>query len=189
MKFSLVDRVLHVSDDRLVAVKLVSLAEEYLQDHFPTFPVLPGVFMLESLSQAARELLGRRLGPSGRRHVLAEVRALKYGAFVTPGDTMRLDVTLTGIDDGNVASFRAVATVFRPHELHALTADLGIASQHAAKPDGAEPTGSMNADPDGSSRPVTCASGRLVLRPVRPIASPGRVVSRVGSTTRQHSPT
>ena len=60
MKFNLVDKIEHLSDDRIVAVKYVSLAEEYLADHFPRFPVLPGVMMLESLTQAAGWLMHHR---------------------------------------------------------------------------------------------------------------------------------
>ena len=52
MKFNLIDSIIELSDTRIVAVKQVSLAEEYLADHFPTFPVLPGVMMLEALTQA-----------------------------------------------------------------------------------------------------------------------------------------
>ena len=52
MKFDLIDRVLEQSDDRIVALKHVTRAEEYLQDHFPTFPVLPGVMMVETMVQA-----------------------------------------------------------------------------------------------------------------------------------------
>ena len=59
VKFNLVDRIEHLSDDRIVGVKYVSLAEEYLADHFPRFPVLPGVMMLEAMTQAAGWLLER----------------------------------------------------------------------------------------------------------------------------------
>ena len=59
MHFDLIDRVLDHRPGAIVTLKSVSNAEEYLQDHFPTFPVLPGVFMLESMVQAARELLKR----------------------------------------------------------------------------------------------------------------------------------
>jgi 3-hydroxyacyl-[acyl-carrier-protein] dehydratase len=57
VKFNLLDKIESLSDTRIVATKHVSLAEEYLQDHFPTFPVLPGVMMLEALTQAAGWLL------------------------------------------------------------------------------------------------------------------------------------
>ena len=53
MKFNLLDKIESISDARIVAVKHVSLAAEYLADHFPRFPVLPGVMMLEALTQAA----------------------------------------------------------------------------------------------------------------------------------------
>jgi len=91
MHFRLIDKVIERGDDRLVAIKQVSLSEEYLQDHFPTFPVLPGVLMLEAMVQAARELAD----PEDRANpplVLASVRALKYGKFVTPGSTIRVTV-------------------------------------------------------------------------------------------------
>ena len=53
MKFGLIDRIIELTrGERIVAVKAVTLAEEYLADHFPTFPVLPGVFVLEALAEA-----------------------------------------------------------------------------------------------------------------------------------------
>lgn len=89
MHFDLVDRVLEQSADRIITIKHVSAAEEYLQDHFPTFPVLPGVMMLEAMVQA-----GRRLADHGRADarplVLSRVRALKYGKFVKPGATLQI---------------------------------------------------------------------------------------------------
>ncbi|MFI4898511.1 MAG: beta-hydroxyacyl-ACP dehydratase [Phycisphaerales bacterium JB059] len=91
MHFRLIDQVIERQASRLVAIKQVSLSEEYLQDHFPTFPVLPGVLMLEAMTQAARELAD----PDGRASpplVLGGVRALKYGRFVTPGSTIRVTV-------------------------------------------------------------------------------------------------
>ncbi len=96
MRFELIDRVVERSDDRLVAIKLVSRAEEYLQDHFPTFPVLPGVMMLEAMVQAGRALVSGRLDPGAAPLVLGEVRALKYGKFVMPGASLRVEVGLRG---------------------------------------------------------------------------------------------
>ena len=97
MKFDLIDTVLEQSPDRIVAIKQVSLAEEYLADHFPSFPVLPGVLMVETMVQAARRLLADR-GDS--RLVLGEVKGLKFGSFVRPGETLAVDVTVTGSEDG-----------------------------------------------------------------------------------------
>lgn len=90
MKFDLVDIVRERSDDRIVTVKQVTAAEEYLADHFPGYPILPGVFMLESMVQAARRLLDR---PDGPRLVAGEIRNVKYGAMVRPGDRLIVEVT------------------------------------------------------------------------------------------------
>ena len=58
MRFVLIDRILDVQPGQsLVAVKNLSLAEEYLADHFPGFPVMPGVLMLEALTQAGAWLI------------------------------------------------------------------------------------------------------------------------------------
>ena len=110
MHFRLVDQVLERSADRAVAIKNVTLAEEYLQDHFPTFPVLPGVFMLEALVQTGRELLADR---GCGRVVLGQVKGLKYGSFVRPGDTLRMEVTFDKETDGGW-QLKGAATVVRP---------------------------------------------------------------------------
>lgn len=110
MRFNLIDRVESVSPQRLVGVKYVSLAEEYLADHFPTFPVLPGVLMLEALTQAATWVLHQRHDFQCSIAVLKEARNVKYGSFVPPGKHLRVEVTLTKEVDG-VASFTANGTV------------------------------------------------------------------------------
>ena len=110
MKFNLVDRIEHLSDERIVAVKYVSLAEEYLADHFPTFPVLPGVMMLEALTQSAAWLLHRRTNFACSIAVLKEARNVKYGTFVAPGGALRVDVELNKATDGG-ATFKASGSV------------------------------------------------------------------------------
>jgi 3-hydroxyacyl-[acyl-carrier-protein] dehydratase len=95
VKFNLIDRIEELSDTRIVGVKQVSLAEEYLADHFPTFPVLPGVMMLEAATQAAGWLLHHRTNFACSMAVLKEARNVKYGQFVAPGDELRLEVELT----------------------------------------------------------------------------------------------
>ncbi len=136
MKFVLVDRFLSLDENAAVAVKNVTAAEEYLGDHFPGFPVLPGVFMIEALTQAARAVMAKRGVP---RMVLGEVKALRYGSFVRPGETLRVEVTLEKLlDDGRV-SFKAAGTVVR------------LAS----------------GPKEGDSKPETAVSGRLILRPLQ----------------------
>ena len=90
----LVDRVIERSDSHIVTLKHVSSAEEYLADHFPGFPVLPAVMMLESLVQAARLLIGGGNDPSAVPLVLSEARNVRYGNLVRPGQALRVEVTL-----------------------------------------------------------------------------------------------
>ena len=110
MHFALVDTVLEQTPDRVRALKQVTLAEEYLQDHFPTFHVLPGVFMLEALVQAARTLTDAQGKP---RMVLGGVKAMRYGSFVRPGEALDVDVQLEkALPDGSV-QFKGTGTVRR----------------------------------------------------------------------------
>ena len=107
MKFNLIDKIESLSDQRIVAVKFVSLAEEYLADHFPTFPVLPGVMMLEAITQAAGWLLHHRSQFSKSMAVLKEARNVKYGQFVAPGNYFKVDVELHKLTDSG-ATFKAI---------------------------------------------------------------------------------
>ncbi len=108
--FHLINNVLECSSDRIVASHTVDPSVEYLQDHFPTFAVLPGVMMLETMVQAARRLLSDR-EPGAVRHVLGEVRALKYGAMVRPGQTLTVDVTLLKESEPGVYDFKGSGVV------------------------------------------------------------------------------
>jgi 3-hydroxyacyl-[acyl-carrier-protein] dehydratase len=110
MKFNLLDKILEISDTRIVATKHVSLAEEYLADHFPSFPVLPGVMMLEALTQAAGWVLHRRSGFAKSFAVLKEARNVKYGSFVAPGNHLRVEVELVKEGDAG-GSFKAIGSV------------------------------------------------------------------------------
>jgi len=108
MRFHLIDNVLELGDDRIVARKQVSAAEEYLADHFPGFPILPGVMMLEVMVQAARTLLEDRQGAAW---VAGNVRAVKYGAMVRPGQSLRVEVTVSEPDADGTVSCRGTGTV------------------------------------------------------------------------------
>ena len=93
---TLVDAVTeHEAGTRLVAVKNVTVNEEFFQGHFPGTPLMPGVLMLESLSQAAALLLVQKgdRAPNTRVY-LRGVNDAKFRRQVVPGDRLRLEVSL-----------------------------------------------------------------------------------------------
>ncbi len=95
MKFHLIDRILELEPGRsLVAVKNLSLTEEYLADHFPGFPVMPGVLMLEALTQAGAWLIRETEDYAHSIILLRSAKTIKYGSFVEPGRQLRLKVDL-----------------------------------------------------------------------------------------------
>jgi 3-hydroxyacyl-[acyl-carrier-protein] dehydratase len=86
MRFALIDRITHVEPGQTItAVKNLSMAEEYLADHFPGFPVLPGVLMLEAMVQAGAWLIRVTEDFAHSIILLSETQAVKYGSFVEPG--------------------------------------------------------------------------------------------------------
>lgn len=113
MKFVLIDHILERQPERLVAIKQVSLAEEYLADHFPAFPILPGVLMVEAMVQAARALVGE---PHSLDLVLGEVKALKYGNMVRPGEALEVEVILHKRNDDGSIAFKGTGRVRRAGE-------------------------------------------------------------------------
>ena len=95
MRFVLIDRITDLQSGRsLEAVKNLSLAEEYLADHFPGFPVMPGVLMLESLTQAGAWLIREMEDFAHSVVLLKRAKTIKYGSFVEPGRQLRLRVEL-----------------------------------------------------------------------------------------------
>lgn len=93
MRFVLIDRINELIPGKsLVAVKNLSLAEEYLADHFPGFPVMPGVLMLEALTQAGAWLIRETEDFAHSVILLKQARTIKYGSFVEPGRQLELRV-------------------------------------------------------------------------------------------------
>ena len=106
MRFHLIDRIIEVRPGQMLrATKNLTLGEEYLADHFPSFPVMPGVLMLQTLVEAGAWLL--RLSEDYRHSVvvLREVKNIKYGTFMEPGRRMNISVELVERSEG-LASFK-----------------------------------------------------------------------------------
>jgi 3-hydroxyacyl-[acyl-carrier-protein] dehydratase len=111
VKFILVDQLLsHEPGKRLVMAKNVTMAEEYLADHFPGFPVLPGVMMLEAAVQTAAWLVRLHENFAHSLIVLKEARGVRYGAFVTPGKTLTVTVDAVAIEEKR-SEFKIKGTV------------------------------------------------------------------------------
>jgi UDP-N-acetylglucosamine acyltransferase len=88
----LVDAIeVHEPGRRLVAVKNVTVNEDFFQGHFPGAPLMPGVLMIEALAQAATMLV---LDGEGARAFLRGVDNAKFRRQVVPGDRVRLEITL-----------------------------------------------------------------------------------------------
>ena len=108
----LVDAVTeHEPGRRMVAVKNVSVNEDFFQGHFPGAPVMPGVLMIETLAHVATVLLTHGAeGAHGDRVFLRGVDNAKFRRQVVPGDRLRLEVTL-GARRGRIVRAAAVAYV------------------------------------------------------------------------------
>ncbi|MEO2047402.1 MAG: 3-hydroxyacyl-ACP dehydratase FabZ family protein [Pirellulales bacterium] len=106
MRFWLLDRICsYEPNTELTATKNVSLTEEYLADHFPAFPVLPGVFMLEAATQAGAWLVRLSEDFAHSVIVLQEAKGVKFADFVTPGNTLRMCMKQTK-REGNLVHMR-----------------------------------------------------------------------------------
>ena len=101
--FLLVDRVVELAENRIVALKNITINEPFFQGHFPAAPLLPGVLQVEALAQTAGLYLplmdpeslqmgGEKMG------VFSKVDRCTFEKPVTPGDQLRLDVTITNIE-------------------------------------------------------------------------------------------
>jgi len=106
MRFILLDKITElVPGEKVSAVKALSLAEEYLADHFPTFPVLPGVMMVEALVQSAAMLVRVSNDFKQSMIILSEARNIKYRSFVKPGNVLRMSLEAISIT-ATESSFR-----------------------------------------------------------------------------------
>ncbi len=93
--FLLIDRILELEPgQRAVAEKQVSIGEPHFQGHFPDYPIMPGVLIVEALAQTACVAMlcfPERIGKLG---IFAGIDNARFKRPVTPGDTLRLEFTI-----------------------------------------------------------------------------------------------
>jgi 3-hydroxyacyl-[acyl-carrier-protein] dehydratase len=94
--FLLIDRVTELElGKRVVGLKQVSLSDPYLQGHFPDYPLMPGVLIVEALAQAGAVLLLSDPTFSGQIPFFARIDNCRFRQQVRPGDTLRLQLEVT----------------------------------------------------------------------------------------------
>ncbi len=110
MRFVLIDKILEYEKGKsAVGVKDVTMSEDFLADHFPKFPIMPGALQLEAVLQLASWLVFVSKDYTVKTKVV-EIKGVKYSGMVRPGDRMVLNVELTSIDDSGV-EFKAKVLV------------------------------------------------------------------------------
>jgi beta-hydroxyacyl-ACP dehydratase FabZ len=92
--FLLIDRVLELTDDKVVALKNVTINEPFFQGHFPGAPVMPGVLQIEAMAQAGGILASRSVKFDATTHVMVfmAIDAVKFRKAVVPGDQLKIEV-------------------------------------------------------------------------------------------------
>ena len=110
--FLLIDRILERSrKKRIVAIKNVTINEPFFQGHFPDFPVMPGVLIVEAMAQAAGVLVLQGMPDRDSKLVLlVAIENARFRKPVVPGDTLRLEMTVVK-RRSNVAKMAGRATV------------------------------------------------------------------------------
>lgn len=109
--FLLVDRILEIEwGKRAVGIKNVSMGEPFFQGHFPDFPVMPGVLIVEALAQVGAVALLGSDEHRGKMALFAGIDGVRFKRQVRPGDVLRLEVEMGKMRRG-VGSGTAIATV------------------------------------------------------------------------------
>jgi 3-hydroxyacyl-[acyl-carrier-protein] dehydratase len=94
--FLLIDRVVSIEDRKMVAIKNVSINEPFFSGHFPGFPIMPGVLIVEAMAQAggllAMHLQGEGLGD--RKVFFMTIDSARFRQPVVPGDQIRFEIEI-----------------------------------------------------------------------------------------------
>ncbi|AQT68838.1 3-hydroxyacyl-[acyl-carrier-protein] dehydratase FabZ [Anaerohalosphaera lusitana] len=100
MKYILIDKIKNFEAGKeITATKSVSLAEEYLGDHFPTFPVLPGVLLLQGMVETASWLVRASEDFAHSMVILEEAKNVNYKSFADPGTTIEYHAKVKKMDE------------------------------------------------------------------------------------------
>jgi 3-hydroxyacyl-[acyl-carrier-protein] dehydratase len=107
----MVDRIVEVSDAGVVGIKNVTVNEPHFNGHFPGYPVMPGVLIIEAMAQVGGILISRvNANARGKIMFLASVDEAKFRKPVVPGDQLRIEMQIVKTKN-TVAKLKGTATV------------------------------------------------------------------------------
>jgi 3-hydroxyacyl-[acyl-carrier-protein] dehydratase len=108
MRFLLVDRILELEPvKRIVTTKQIAEDEDYFRDHFPGYPVVPGVLQVEMMAQSAGKCLMAGIDKS-QWPVLLQVRQANFRKIVTPGASLRIEAQILSCNNSTATSFAKI---------------------------------------------------------------------------------
>ncbi len=109
--FLLIDRILEVEEGhKAIGIKNVTVNEEFSNGHFPDFPVMPGVLIVEALAQVGAVAMLKKEENRGRLALFAGIDKCRFKRQVKPGDQLRLEVEMIRFK-GPMGKGKAIATV------------------------------------------------------------------------------
>src|SRR6266568_3006965 len=108
--FLMVDRVIKIEGNHIVAAKSVTVNEPYFQGHFPGQPIMPGVLQLEAIAQVAGIVMLKRAENAGQLAYFMSADKVRWRKPVQPGDVLIIEVELTKMR-GNIGKAKGVCKV------------------------------------------------------------------------------
>jgi 3-hydroxyacyl-[acyl-carrier-protein] dehydratase len=108
--FLLIDQIIELTESRVVGIKNVTINESFFQGHFPRYPVMPGVLIMEALAQIGAVLVLGKEENKGKLAFFAGIDKVRFRGQVKPGDVLRLELEMLKLK-ANMGKGKGIAYV------------------------------------------------------------------------------